>query len=1066
MAISLDENTVTTSLWPMAAANVKSTGQVIQATLAGKERRVFSLVCFDTSSPGTFYACTSSAVVYVISLERNTARLFVTLELPITAMTCCNCREGSMFVCATKGASLVWFDCSTSRVLKRMNTAHAHAIHAIHQSCLIGNNTLLFTISNDLFAVWDAVKIECYSNSGLGVGGTTRSFLSLHTSNESIVTVERFGRVTLWKPSSLRALKSVVVALQPRTCAMCGTCIAIGGPGPLVGLLKMDDLSSIGCVQLATSTAAVRSLTFIDDSLLACELMNGTVVFVVLSNYTVSFSMEAPHSKIGPRVKTRFYAAGPSFAVFTQEEKLTVFHLPTVRKYYIQQMKECSAGVHSMPHAAPHSFILEKTNLYNEAVLFTDESRIGGHVGTATTLPRPAIKPTESQIANWITVDALPIGGQRGFSYREDAVKLANDQKLVSTRATKGGNSDESRATNRKGELSLRPFLDEESLVANMSSLKCILLRYGIFPEEYRAITWRFLLQLPDKRFTAPQYAQLLSRGPHPLIPALMKPFSLRNKSLQRSVEEVLSALAWHAPMFAAIHFLPMIVYPFLHVFKDDIQSTVEVVLIFLYNWGKEFFQFYPQHPVALTTLMDRLLLTEDAALHNHLSTFGVAVEWCWEPLQSVYSDIVTPAEWLQVMDHAFYNEPLWLFLFYVRWLVNVREDLMKHREREEIMGVLLSTHSVDINRVIGETYALQGRCHRGELTAPYKNLEILPNHVYPVTWKHNEENIAIKLKDINTLRREREQSSESKKRLASMCGKLCEAEDLEKAFIKKKHAEAAAHVITKTESWTSEIAREMEKRYVRDMERMLRVRQLRMQIEQTEQLEALKEQLDATTTRVSHINETCEKDAAHRLLMDQIEDGELGFLEEATRRRLDAAKRSIQNNAVKNEIPQELGVEDYERACPCNIIRISEGALDVAPVATTTNATVVNNRMVVPDPNNPVNMYLALRNSVASHLVGCKPTSTNGGNTPDSSPLLANVGGAKATAIGGAVGGLAVSASHRDSARKMSGRRSESNTLLYDNLLSRNNAHGESEALWSTESNCCAQQDYRLQKM
>ena len=48
-----------------------------------------------------------------------------------------------------------------------------------------------------------------------------------------------------------------------------------------------------------------------------------------------------------------------------------------------------------------------------------------------------------------------------------------------------------------------------------------------------------------------------------------------------------------------------------------------------------------------------------------------------WDVMSALYTEVLSRNEWLQVMDHALINEPLWLWLFHVRWLVQLQPNLM-----------------------------------------------------------------------------------------------------------------------------------------------------------------------------------------------------------------------------------------------------------------------------------------------------------------------------------------------------------------------------------------------------
>ena len=118
-----------------------------------------------------------------------------------------------------------------------------------------------------------------------------------------------------------------------------------------------------------------------------------------------------------------------------------------------------------------------------------------------------------------------------------------------------------------------------------------MLMRYGVYPEKYRTIIWRFLMQLPEKRILTPQYQALAEKGVHPATATLLEPFPLPRTKLRALFEDALAAVCWNSPVLSVVHFTPNILFPFVQC-GSDTQSAVEVFLSFLVNWGQEFFTY------------------------------------------------------------------------------------------------------------------------------------------------------------------------------------------------------------------------------------------------------------------------------------------------------------------------------------------------------------------------------------------------------------------------------------------------------------------------------------------
>ncbi|RNF12897.1 hypothetical protein TraAM80_00055 [Trypanosoma rangeli] len=901
MSVVLDVNTIMTALWPSARGKVtRSTGQILEITLVDKGTTRFTHVVFDPTDEATFYASSSEGLVYLFSLRKNAVKLFAALEYPIASMARCGNGANPLFVCATEDLSLVWLDCRTSRILQRVKTPHLHAVHMMHAPVGLGSSWLA-TISRDALALWDATQMACQVHSHITTADAIHDFLSVHAEANLLLTVENSGVVRTWDTFTLMPINTVKVEMRPRTAAACQKYIALGFSNATVGFLKIPDLSSICCVQLSTAPAATRSLSIINDDLLACELTDGTVVFLLVSNYSVAFAMAASCSGVACRGPASFSVSGPSFGVFLRGNQLTLFYLPIARQYYLRRTKWNGADPNPALPQQLYPFLRQGESTRATGPAEQEQKSIRD-----TTLPRPAIHLSEQQVSKWVKVDLLrPSTAATAAKEVGSRTCVASSHKFEAPFKGRKAGAEMGANEMKENELSQRPFLDRASRAANMKYLKRLLMSYGMFPEKFRSLIWRFLLQLSERRFTAPQYTQLLSKGTHRSVHSLLRPFPLANKKMRTAMENVLSILAWHVPFFAVIHFLPMIVYPFLQVYGDDIQSTVEVVLVVLSNWGQEFFQYYPQHPVALTALLNQLLRTEDAELHSHLDQCGVmAEEWGWELLKSFDTDILTTAAWLQVMDHVFFNRPIWFFLFHVRWLVSLRAKLMKLYEHQELLAAFSAAQSINVNKVIAEAYGLYGRYPTGDLTEPYRELHSFVDYAYPVAWKINKETITRKLADFQQSLQHEGQEAELCRELQGIREQMTEAEVLEDVFVEKRRAEFAAQLIMANDHLQNEVAREKEKQRARELKNVVRIQAAQKHLQHADRLEALKEELISTRVQVADLAELREKETRHWKLAESLTDHEVRRLEEAARERLVKAKRAIEE-AEKKSSPQ-----------------------------------------------------------------------------------------------------------------------------------------------------------------
>lgn len=459
----------------------------------------------------------------------------------------------------------------------------------------------------------------------------------------------------------------------------------------------------------------------------------------------------------------------------------------------------------------------------------------------------------------------------------------------------------------------MRALLDHDSRVINMDKIRSMLMRYGVFPDRYRPLIWRFLLQLPDKRLAAPHFAVLASKGPHPSTPILMKPFPLPDNRLRLVFQRAMSALAWHAPAFSVAHFMPNIVFPFVKVFAGDIQSVIEVLLSFFLNWGQEYFTFYPHPPVSIISFLNHTLKSEDAPLWQHFDDHGIGTDvWAWMPMQSVYTDVLTRNEWLQVMDHAFANEPLWLYLFHVSWLRHIRAPLLQLGDHATLVAMFRRCTPCNMNHIIRETYLLHNRCMRTELSAPYEAMRTFDEAAYPVMFECNESTITTKVQELEKIQKHEELVVTSQNRIAEVKKQLVQAAMLEDAFVGKQRALVAAKFDVENETWVQQVQLEREKQRLRDIEHETRLSAIQEQLRSAQRLEALQHEMQAAQANSRDANIDREKEMTKWDFADRMASHEVERLEQGARMKLammmatSGATTPLEGAAAAQQPPQQ----------------------------------------------------------------------------------------------------------------------------------------------------------------
>ena len=497
--------------------------------------------------------------------------------------------------------------------------------------------------------------------------------------------------------------------------------------------------------------------------------------------------------------------------------------------------------------------------------------------------------------------------------------KKSNSSAAASSNKTRKAQEDEAAV------ISLRGFLDHDSRVANMDKLRALLLRYGSYPDRYRPLIWRFLLQLPEKRFTEAQFANLAAKGPHPAVRTLMAPFPLPETKLRNSLFNTLSALAWHSPVFSAVHFIPNIVFPFVKLFSSDIQSSVEVLLAFLINWGQEFFVYYPHPPVSVVSFVSHTLRLLTPALHAHLAACGVGPDvFVWDVMASLYTEVLTRGEWLQVMDHAFANEPVWLLLFHVCLLAHLEGPLSSLSDHAQIVAMLRRPTPLDLPLVIQNTYQLQRRYVQSDLSHPYRRLNTFgatsttnsnggntngADDVffrYPSVMECNESIITSRVRELERLQAHESRVLNMRDRIAHVKKQLVQAAMLEDAFVGKQKAAVAAQFEATNDVWVQQVQLEKERQKLRDVEHEARLGALQEQLRSAHRIEAMQRELHAAAAATRDAEIDRQREVMKWDFADRMANTEMERLEAGARMKLASVIHSAEALAAASQAQQQ----------------------------------------------------------------------------------------------------------------------------------------------------------------
>lgn len=473
------------------------------------------------------------------------------------------------------------------------------------------------------------------------------------------MTVHTTGVITLWDVHTLEVLRQVSLGhRRPASLAVCARFFAVAVSQEPEVLFLTPELEGISSVQLPGSSRG-KQISIVEEDIIAVQLTDGHAWFLEADSYAISFAISTPAN-----TPVKYFAtAGSMYAVVATDRDVTWYHLLAAKRNYDRNFSGSavaapSAGGETTSRGTPSSSKLlpfvraptEKTQGGLQQDIPTEQSE-----SNEAPLPREPIDVNDDARVNWLKVnlatnpaDSKKPGAAPKTLLLNDVVKQMYRQDIeVSTAAATGSknsvtgpgkssvakdttsgsstkpstlkrkdpSSNEAAGNQQSNNIAMRPLLDHDSRVINMDKLRVMLMRYGVYPEKYRTIIWRFLLQLPDKRALTPQYQALAEKGSHPATATLLEPFPLPRTKLRALLEDALAAVCWNSPVLSVVHFTPNLLFPFVQLYGSDTQSAIEVFLSVLVNWGQEFFTYYPSPPVGLLSLIGHTLKQEDVQL-------------------------------------------------------------------------------------------------------------------------------------------------------------------------------------------------------------------------------------------------------------------------------------------------------------------------------------------------------------------------------------------------------------------------------------------------------------------
>ncbi|XP_027747483.1 TBC1 domain family member 31 isoform X3 [Empidonax traillii] len=239
----------------------------------------------------------------------------------------------------------------------------------------------------------------------------------------------------------------------------------------------------------------------------------------------------------------------------------------------------------------------------------------------------------------------------------------------------------------------------------NKKRLRALLKGFGEYPAKYRMFVWRSLLQLPENHLA---FSNLIDKGTHSAFVNIHNKYPIKSRKLLRVLQRTLSALAHWSAIFAETPYIPLLAFPFVKLFQNNPLICFEVVATVVVNFCQHWFEYFPNPPVNVLSMMENVLAHHDKELLQHLIKYKVTSQvYAWPLLETLLSEVLTREEWLKVFDNIFSNHPSYFLMIVVAYIICSRAPLLQCNQVADFEYFFHHRNNLEITAVIKEAYRL-----------------------------------------------------------------------------------------------------------------------------------------------------------------------------------------------------------------------------------------------------------------------------------------------------------------------------------------------------------------------
>jgi hypothetical protein len=324
-------------------------------------------------------------------------------------------------------------------------------------------------------------------------------------------------------------------------------------------------------------------------------------------------------------------------------------------------------------------------------------------------------------------------------------------------------------------------------------NLKKILKVKGEYPEKFRPLIWRFLLQLPNN---LDSFAGLYQRGTHPDLVALYKSFKAKTQNEFIRTERVTSALYYWSSLLSKVDYVHEIVNCFVGLFPGNDISCFELVMSVVLQWMQHWFEFFPDIPVVTVESIRNIVKFHDPRLFEKLSQTADFNEIIWKLLKTLGNSGFLYEDWVKIMDFLFtdWQNPETLLYIIGHYFIHWSSSLLKLSSGAEIYNFFRTKRKINVKAYMQEVEEL--RLHTGVGIVSYNMKIPICEGQYPLFTGYPKYKVQSKDELAQEILKEISERENTRSYDAALNQKIAALEENQKDFISRTKALSSKDII------------------------------------------------------------------------------------------------------------------------------------------------------------------------------------------------------------------------------------------------------------------------------